>query len=259
MKKITIILPIHKLDDNYDVMLKNSIQSVEDFHNDVKVSIVCPGSLKDKIKNLSNKLEIDYVINNGSTDFCTQINLGITKCDTEWFSILEVDDQYKSVWLKNMNDYIQENPDVDIFLPIVKDINQEGKFLSFTNESTWAYGFTEKQGYLDNEVLLDFQNYQTSGALYRTSVIKENGMFKENIKLTFTYEFLLRMTHNGVKIMTVPKIGYEHVNFREDSLFWLYKNNEDTKLKEPEVKFWLETAKKEFFFKNKRDVNYIES
>ncbi len=160
MKKITIILPIHKLDDNYDVMLKNSIQSVEDFHNDVKVSIVCPGSLKDKIKNLSNKLEIDYVINNGSTDFCTQINLGITKCDTEWFSILEVDDQYKSVWLKNMNDYIQENPDVDIFLPIVKDINQEGKFLSFTNESTWAYGFTEKQGYLDNEVLLDFQNYQ---------------------------------------------------------------------------------------------------
>lgn len=259
MKKITIILPIHKLDDSYDIMLKNSIQSVEDFHNDVKVIIVCPPILKDKLKNLSNKLEINYVINNNSTDFCTQVNLGITKCDTEWFSILEVDDQYKPIWLKTMNDYIQENPDVDIFLSIVKDINQEGKFLSFTNESTWAYGFTEKQGYLDNEVLLDFQNYQTSGALYRTSVIKENGMFKENIKLTFTYEFLLRMTHNGVKIMTVPKIGYEHVNFREDSLFWLYKNNEDTKLKEPEVKFWLETAKKEFFFKNKRDVNYIES
>ena len=56
--------------------------------------------------------------------------------------------------------------------------------------------------------------------------------------------------------MTVPKIGYQHLNFREDSLFWSYKNNETTKLKEDEVKFWLETAKKEFFFKNKRDVNF---
>jgi hypothetical protein len=56
--------------------------------------------------------------------------------------------------------------------------------------------------------------------------------------------------------MTVPKIGYQHVNLREDSLFWSYKNNEKQKLSENEVKFWLETAKKEFFFKNKRDVNY---
>jgi hypothetical protein len=84
-------------------------------------------------------------------------------------------------------------------------------------------------------------------------------MFKENIKLTFSYEFLLRLTHNGVKIMSVPKIGYKHVTLREDSLFWLYKNNEDSKLKEGEVRFWLDTAKKEFFFKNKRDVKYEEA
>jgi hypothetical protein len=123
----------------------------------------------------------------------------------------------------------------------------------------WAYGFTEKQGFLDNEVLLDYQNYQTSGGLYKTEVIKENGSFKENIKLTFSYEFLLRLTHNGVKIMSVPKIGYKHVNLREDSLFWLYKNNDESKLKEKEVRFWLDTAKKEFFFKNKRDVKYEEA
>jgi hypothetical protein len=43
---------------------------------------------------------------------------------------------------------------------------------------------------------------------------------------------------------------------RDDSLFWEYKNNDSNKLTEPEVKFWLETAKKEFFFKNKRDVKY---
>jgi hypothetical protein len=146
-----------------------------------------------------------------------------------------------------------------VFLPVVKDINVEGKFMSFTNESTWAYGFTEKQGFLDNEVLLDFQNYQTSGGLYRTKTIIDNGLLKENIKLTFSYELFLRLTNNSVKIMTVPRIGYVHLNFREDSLFWEYKNNENTKLSEKEVNFWLETAKKEFFFTNKRDVNYVEA
>ncbi len=259
MKKITIILPVHKLDEGYDVMLKNAISSVENFHNDIILMLVHPITLKNELSNLSQKLEIKYVVNNGDTDFCSQVNLGITNCDTEWFSILEVDDEYKKIWLKSMNSYMIENPDVDVFLPIIKDINVEGSFISFTNESAWAYGFTEKQGFIENEVLLDFQNYQTSGGLFKTNVIKENGMFKENIKLTFSYELLLRLTHNGVKIMTVPRIGYQHVNFREDSLFWKYKNNEETKLSEDEVKFWLDSAKKEFFFKNKRDIKYNES
>ena len=249
MKNITVILPLHKLDDDYKVMLDNALSSIEDFHNDVKVSIVCPSNLKKELENISEKLEIEIIVNDGQTDFCSQINLGIDKCDTEWFSILEVDDEYKTIWLKSINDYIKIYKDVDVFLPIVKDINPEGKFTSFTNESAWAYGFTEMQGFIDNEVLLDFQNYQISGGLYRTKVIKENGSLKENIKLTFGYEFFLRLTHNGVRVMTVPKVGYQHVNMRDDSLFWEYKNNDSNKLTEPEVKFWLETAKKEFFFK----------
>jgi hypothetical protein len=257
MKNITVILPLHSVEGDYKEMLKNAITSVEDFHNDVIVSIVCPKSVGDQLNfPITDKVEIKIITNEGQTDFCSQVNLGIEKCETEWFSILEVDDEFKPIWLKSVNEYVKTYTDVDVFLPIVRDINVEGKFISFTNESVWAYGFTEKQGYLDNEVLLDFQSYQISGGLYRTQVVKDNGSFKENIKLTFGYEFFLRLTHNGVKIMSVPKIGYQHLNFREESLFWEYKNNEETKLKEDEVKFWLETAKKEFFFKNKRDVNY---
>ena len=260
MKKITVILPVHTLEGSYKEMLNNAIESVEQFYNDVKLMIVCPTSLKKELSNsLSDKLEITIITNKGETGFCSQLNLGIDNCDTEWFSILEIDDVYKSNWLKTINEYVNIYSDVDVFLPIIKDVNIDGKFTSFTNESVWAYGFTERQGFLDNEVLLEFQNYQTSGGLYRTSVIKEQGSFKDNIKLTFTYEFLLRLTHNGVKVMVVPQASYQHVNFREDSLFWSYKNNDDLKLSEKEVKFWLETAKKEFFFKNKRDVTYTEA
>lgn len=262
MKKITIILPIYKLDAEDIGMLTNSLYSIEDFHNDVKVKIVCPFNLKEKLTSIDfgQKLEINPLYNmTKKKDFLSQINLGIIDCDTEWFSILEIDDEYKKQWLSSMNEYMNAYKDVDVFLPIVKDINVEGNFINFTNESLWAYGFANKQGYLDNELLLEFQNFQTSGGLYKTKVIKDNGMFKDNIKLTFSYEFLLRLTHNGVNIMSIPKIGYQHVNFRENSLFWLYKNDEKMKLSENEVKFWLETAKKEYFFKNKREIKYTES
>lgn len=259
MKNITILLPVHTIEDSYREMLDNALKSVEDFHNDVKVSLICPPEVAKQITVLSDKIEISILVNEGKTDFCSQVNYGIQKCDTEWFSILEMDDEYTKIWLKTMNEYAQTYKDVDVFLPIVKDVNVENKFLSFTNESVWAYGFSNKQGFLDNEILMEFQNYQISGALYKTEKIRDLGSLKENIRLTFGYEFLLRLTHNGLKIMTVPRIGYKHVNFREDSLFWSYKNKESEKMSDDEIKFWLDTSKKEFFFKNKRDINYVKA
>jgi hypothetical protein len=259
MKNITVILPVHFWNEEYEIMFQNAVSSVEQFYNDVKLSIVTTKKVADNIKNVSDKLEYTIIHNGGETDFCSQINLGIEKCDTEWFTILEIDDEFRPIWLKSMMSYSEQNPEYDVFLPIVRDINTEGKFLSFTNEAPWAYGFSEKMGELDNEALLEYQNFQTSGALYRTEVIKKNGSFKENIKLTFSYEFLLRLTHNDVKIFTVPKIGYQHVNFRENSLFWSYKNAEEGQLSTDEARFWLDTAKKEFFFKNKREITYVAS
>lgn len=260
-KNITILLPIYKIDEDDEVMLKNALTSIEDFHNDVIVSIICPTTLMSKFESFDfgQKLEIKLVENTtDNTSFASQINIGIDDCETEWFSILEIDDEFKKVWLTSMNEYIKEFADVDVFLPIVKDINTEGNFISFTNESAWAFGFTDHQGLLDIEVLLEYQNYQTSGGLYRTEVIKQNGKLKDNLILTFTYEFLLRLIYNGTKIMVVPKIGYQHLNFRENSLFWSYKNDDQIKLNEKQVKFWLDSAKKEYFFKNKRDIVYVE-
>ena len=260
MKKISIILPVHKFDELYKEMFLNAIGSISEFYDDVKLLIICPPQFRSEITPLlSATWDVDIIVNNDKTDFCTQVNKGIEKCKTEWFTILEIDDEFKRIWFTSMNQYMNENPTVDVFLPIVKDVSVEGNFLSFTNESTWAYGFTGEQGVLDNEVLMDFQNYQISGALYKTQLVKDLGMFKDNIKLTFGYEFFLRLTHNNARIVTVPKIGYQHVNFREDSLFWLYKNDDSYKLSEKEVKFYIETAKKEFFFKTKREVIYVET
>ena len=84
MKNITILIPIHKISEDYKEMLNKALESVEDFHNDVKVSLVCPAEVKKELTNLSDKLEINIVTNKGETDFCSQVNLGIDECDTEW-------------------------------------------------------------------------------------------------------------------------------------------------------------------------------
>jgi len=89
----------------------------------------------------------------------------------------------------------------------------------------------------------------------KTSSFIDFGLFKSSFKLTFGYEFFLRMTHNSVKIMSIPKIGYKHVNLRDGSIFWNYKNG-DNRLTEDEVRFWIDSAKKEYFFINDRTIKY---
>jgi hypothetical protein len=55
--------------------------------------------------------------------------------------------------------------------------------------------------------------------------------------------------------MSIPKIGYKHTNFRPGSIFWMYKNGDEV-LKPEEVKFWIESAKKEYFFTSDRKIKY---
>jgi hypothetical protein len=55
--------------------------------------------------------------------------------------------------------------------------------------------------------------------------------------------------------MSIPRIGYKHVNLRNGSIFWNYKNGQDV-LTENEVKFWIDSAKKEYFFINDRAITF---
>ena len=86
----------------------------------------------------------------------------------------------------------------------------------------------------------------------KKEVYEEYGGLKNNVKLTFTYEFLLRMTYFSVPVMVIPRLGYKHTNNREGSLFVEYKNTIDVL----ESKFWVNKAKKEYFFTEDREITY---
>lgn len=266
MKDITVILPIHEFTADTAKWLKMSVNSVNlQVVKPEKFIIVYNPSIEKDIKNSITDEEIssikdiiEYLPNTSNEfDFCSQINFATEHVKTEYFSFLEFDDEYSRIWFKNVKKYIEAYPEVEMFLPIVVDTDEKGVFAGFTNEATFAANFSQEMAYLTNDVLQSYQNFQTSGSVIKKRVVEDFGGFKSSMKLTFIYEFLLRLTYNSVSIMTIPRLGYKHTNLREGSIFWNYKYGEN-KILEDEVKFWLETAKKEYFFTNDRSIKYQE-
>lgn len=266
---ISVILPIesskHK---NFSELLEGSLKSVENQNRQnskgeeviKEIELVIVHSNEESLVEIVNKIQLENVIvktveNTGDTDFSSQVNLGIENSSFDWVTILEFDDEIASIWFKNVHRYSESYPDVKGFLPIVVDVDDKGVFAGFTNEATFAANMNSELGYLTNEVLLNYQNFQSSGMVIKKEVFEEYGSFKKNFKLTFVYEMLLRLTYNTVKIMTVPRIGYKHSNMREGSIFWSYKYGDDV-LSNDEVLFWIDSAKKEHFFKEDREIKY---
>jgi glycosyltransferase involved in cell wall biosynthesis len=188
-------------------------------------------------------------------NYASQVNYGIKNAKGTWVSLFEFDDEYSSIWFKNVQKYVESFPEVQMFLPVVVETDEKGLFAGFTNEATFAANFSQEMGILTNDTLQEYQNFQTAGSVFKKSIIEDFGGFKPSVKLTFIYEFLLRLTYNSVSIMTIPRLGYKHVNLREGSIFWNYKFGGD-KMIEDEVKFWIQTAKREYFFTDDRAIKY---
>lgn len=200
-------------------------------------------------------LQVNKILWDKTPNYCEQVNFGIKSAKGTWVSLFEFDDEYSSIWFNNVKKYIDAHPQIQMFLPVVVETDEKGLFVGFTNEATFAANFSQEIGILTNETLKNYQNFQTAGSVFKKEVIEDFGGFKSSIKLTFIYELLLRLTYNSVSIMTIPRLGYKHVNLREGSIFWNYKNGED-KMIEDEVKFWIQTAKKEYFFTDDRVIKY---
>jgi len=192
---------------------------------------------------------------NQEPNFAKQVNHGVSISKSNWCSILEFDDEYSNIWFKNVAKYMDIYKDVDAFLPIVVDVDEKLVFAGFTNEATFAANVSSEMGILTNETLQSFQNFQISGMVFNKEKYQEVGGLKSNLRLTFGYELFLRFTYNSGKIMTIPRIGYKHMNLREGSIFWNYKNGDD-KITQDEAKFWIDSAKKEYFYTNEREIKY---
>jgi hypothetical protein len=210
--------------EHFEKCLKSVNKNKE---NIFKLLIVAPSTSAKLVENyVADKIEgvpYEVIVNNGGSDFCTQVNLGVENCTSGYFSILEFDDEYTDIFFKNMCEYIKFYPDMSGFLPIVAQVNPHGQFVGFMNDASWSRGVNQHQGSvlgnIDHSLLKNFPNFITSGGVFKTEDFKEVGMFKTKIELTFMLEYFLRATYKDKKFMTMPKLGYIHNVGRKDSLF----------------------------------------
>jgi hypothetical protein len=257
---ISVILPIKTRNTKgFDEYFEKAIQSVQiqkEYVNELIIVHSGEDSFSNYVSTFDfgdlNVVVLDY---GDDPDFAGQVNMGAEKATSEWVSILEFDDEYSNIWFKNATNYMKIYKNYDGFLPVVVDVDDKGVFVGFTNEATFAANFSSEIGVLTNETLLTYQNFQIAGMVIKRDSYLKNGGIKKSFKLTFGYEFFLRMTQNSVQFMTIPRIGYKHMNLREGSIFWNYKFGEN-KLSEDEVRFWIDSAKKEYFYVKDRDLKY---
>ena len=260
---LSIILPIKssKAKDFEDYFNK-AIESIKNQQVGIEELIIIHTSEESLVSHLNGydfgDLTVTKLLWDKDPSYMDQVNYGIKNAKGKWVSLFEFDDEYSSIWFKNVKTYTEAYPEIQMFLPVVVETDDKGVFAGFTNEATFAANFTQEVGFLTNDTLQNYQNFQTAGSVFKKEIIEDFGGFKPSIKLTFIYEFLLRLTYNSVSIMTIPKLGYKHTNMREGSIFWNYKFGESV-MTEDEVKFWIQTAKREYFFVEDRAIKYEPS
>lgn len=257
---LSVILPIKSaLAKDFNEYFEKAIKSLQTQLVEFEELIIVHTQEETLINHLNEydfgNLNVRKLLWDKEPNFCAQTNFGVENAKGKWVSFFEFDDEYSLIWFNNVKKYMEAYPEVQMFLPVVVDTDEKDAFAGFTNEATFAANFSQEIGYLTNDTLQEYQNFQTAGSVIKKEVLQDFGGFKPSMKLTFVYELLLRLTYNSVSIMTIPRLGYRHSNLREGSIFWGYRYG-DEKILEDEVKFWIASAKREYFFTDDRVIKY---
>lgn len=276
----SIIIPIHEYNDELSLLVTKAVETVFKQQeittlNEKKevvtlpipqVVLVYPTELDEAIVGFRDSMIRKHstsgitdqsfllIKNEGKTDYQSQVNLAVEASTTDYFSVLEFDDEYGDSYFRTVQKYIDAYPKIDVFLSMMIEVNERNEGIKMTNETVWAQQFVGENGemgYLNANALKQYTDFKLSGAVLKKSEFQNLGGYKSNIKLTFMYEFLLRALNNAAVVFSIPKIGYKHFSTREDSLFDVYSKEMSVE----ERKFWFETATRESNFMNDRPID----
>lgn len=263
MNDITVIIPIHYFNEEIAGYLKKAVNSVfqnrQAYNGNLKILLIVAEHILNDIENFSvqyiinKQIEYSIISNDQRTDFCSQINFAAKHVNSDFFSILEFDDEYTSIWFKSVKAYYYTHEDVSVFLPINIQTDTEETFWKFGNEIAWASSFSNELGYIDFDCLENYSAFNLTGGVFNTNDFNKIGGFKPSIKVAFNYEFLLRLTNKGLKAFVVPKEGYKHIIMRKNSLTDVYSKT----ILDNELHKWFELAKREYSYIEDRNKDII--
>jgi hypothetical protein len=290
-KKLLVVLPIKKTSD---VFLRESLYALAQQNQPVDLLVLYGGNSDEDltlVKSILDKPSIivneqsapDSPVTEKEIEALNKLNYVIEKTEKhtfqgifnealnyaiinkyENFSVIEPEDVVDVNWYKSAMKYIAKKEGVDGLFPITREMSN-GNFLGFFNEACWVDGYAEVAGTFDLQLLMRFNCMNITGAIFKTESIKTHsteieGQFKaikEDFKVSYSYEFFLRMIYNDLKFFTIPRIGYEHRIDIPSEMVEPFSSKiprnisiwpEDKGGISPEeVKFWVDAAKKEYF------------
>mgnify|MGYP003290324809 CR=1 FL=1 len=257
MKNLTIIVPLVDFNEAHKEMYDKSLNSVleADVREEAALIFVGPDSAIKVVKEYNfGGREVLYLSNSKNVDLPFQINKAVKDVKTEYFTVLEFDDNFTPLWLDEVERNMPFLEDVSLYLPLIEvmDFNRrEAGAVAYANEPVWASAFSEELGYIDEHSLKSHFNFIVSGGVFRKSDFLAIGGVKNSIKVFFWYEMLLRYVHNGKKVYVIPKVGYEHIVNRMGSL-----TSEYQQMAQAEIDFWFNVAQEEYVYKTDRKKKY---
>ena len=108
MKDLTVIIPLHEYNKNVEALLTTAVESLKNADKNEECNVIIVSPLK-SIKLPDFGLKNLKIVKSEKGDFCTQINTAVNEVKTEWFSILEFDDEYSPIWFDNFIKYQEYN------------------------------------------------------------------------------------------------------------------------------------------------------
>lgn len=256
MANYAIIIPVHEYNDTVKTYLLEAINSVVTNEGcETQIYVSCPREISAVI-DVDIPENVTIIDTTHDSSFQALVNNAVSNLNgEEWFSILEFDDTFTDIWVKEFDRYCKYYPEVSVFMPLtdlVREINSKKVFVGYGNEAPLASAFSNELGYIDFEVLENYFDFYLTGSFFNTRDFLSVGGLKESMKLTFWYEFLLRLTHKDKKVQVIPKVGYHHLIDRPDSLFTMYRET----MSEKENKWWQDLAKEEYRYTDDRNKQY---
>jgi len=271
--ELTVILPINGLKSQEEkTLFSNAIVSVFNSSTKPKELMVvideCREDLSDIMLETTKLVDaseykgikinlLDFKGENHNIQ--ASINFGVKNCTTEYFTILGFDDSLTNYWLSEVEKIKEIKDEQTVFLPLVGDMVDGNNFLRFVNETAWSLGFeSHEDGFVNFALLNNPQILPEMFTIYGIVMRKEDfinhGGLKESMKYAYFYEFLLRITNKDLKPYLIPKIGYLHLCNRENSISHMI-----SKMSEDELRWWINTSKKECYHTKDRNKQYVPS
>lgn len=252
MAEVTVIIPITEFaTDKEKEYFTRAVKSAADA---ARILVVGSPAALEAAKEVGEGF--DTLENLGDTSYPAQVNLGVDNVTTEFFSVLEFDDEITPIWKKNVDIHVESDTLSTFgFLPLTTAVDDESKeTFGYINEAFWASSFSDEVGALDLESVQNYISVNVSGGLFRTEEFKALGKLKASMKVVYWYEFLLRALYKGKRIYVIPKVGCHHTVNRKGGL--TAANAE--KISEKELAWWIDLSGKEYFFPNDRNKQYEE-